>query len=67
MKKNNETSCNCFKWAGGVEGGDGGGNLTDVQGKAIWNCHNESLLYNEHMLIKITKKNKQKEKVRQIQ
>jgi hypothetical protein len=39
-KQNNETSCNYFKW--GREGEIvGGGNLTNVQCKSIWNCHNE--------------------------
>jgi hypothetical protein len=33
-----------------------GGELTNVQCKAIWNCHNESLLYNEYMLIKMKKR-----------
>jgi hypothetical protein len=28
-------------------GADGGDNLTNVQCKPIWNCHNESPLYNE--------------------
>jgi hypothetical protein len=28
--------------------GDGRGNLTNVQYKAIWNWHNESFLYNEY-------------------
>jgi hypothetical protein len=37
---------------GGVEGGDGGGDLTYVQYKAIWNYHSESPLYNEYMPIK---------------
>jgi hypothetical protein len=54
MKQNNETSYNCFKWGReGVEEGDGGGNLTNVQCKAIGNWHNESPLYNEYMLIKM--------------
>jgi hypothetical protein len=38
-------------------GGDEGGNLTNVQCQAIQNCHNESSLYNEYLLIKM-KKNK---------
>jgi hypothetical protein len=33
---NNEISCNCFKW-----NGNSGGDLTNVQRKAIQNCHNE--------------------------
>jgi hypothetical protein len=32
---------------------DSGGDLTNIQCKCIWNCHNESLLYNEYILIKI--------------
>jgi hypothetical protein len=35
--------------------GDDGGNLANVQCKAIQNCHNESPLYNEYMLIKVKK------------
>jgi hypothetical protein len=27
------------------------GDLTNVQYKPIWNCHNESHLYNEYILI----------------
>jgi hypothetical protein len=38
------------------DGGDGWGNLTIVQCKAIGNWHNESPLYNEYMLIKEEKK-----------
>jgi hypothetical protein len=30
-----------------------GGNLTNVQCKAIQNCHNESPLYNEYILLKM--------------
>jgi hypothetical protein len=37
-------------------GEDGGGNLTNVQYDAIWNCHNEFPLYNEYILIKNEKK-----------
>jgi hypothetical protein len=33
-------------------GRDSGGDLTNVQYKPIWNCHKESPLYNEHILIK---------------
>jgi hypothetical protein len=36
----------------GLSMGNGGGDLTNVQCKAIQNCHNESLLYNEYILIK---------------
>jgi hypothetical protein len=46
---------------GVVERGDGGGNLTNVQSKATGNCHSESPLYNEYVLIKI------KEKKRKVQ
>jgi hypothetical protein len=35
----------------GLKGRDGGGNLTNVQCKPIWNSHNELLLYNEYILI----------------
>jgi hypothetical protein len=31
---------------------DGGCDLTNVQCKAIWNCHNGSSLYSEYILIK---------------
>jgi hypothetical protein len=41
---------------GGLRGRDGGGDLTNVQYKPIWNCHYESPLYNEYILIKFTKK-----------
>jgi hypothetical protein len=37
---------------------DGEGDLTNVQYKPIWNCHNESPLYNEYILIKKSKKRK---------
>jgi hypothetical protein len=54
MKENNETSCNCFKLGGEeVKGGGGGEDLTNVQCKLIRNCHNESLLYHENILIKM--------------
>jgi hypothetical protein len=36
--------------------GSGRGDLTNIQCKAILNCHNESPLYNEYMLIKNWKK-----------
>jgi hypothetical protein len=42
-------------WGGGW-GGAGGGNLSNVHCKDIWNCHNVSLPYNEYMLIKMKKK-----------
>jgi hypothetical protein len=52
MKQNYETSCNCFKWCRDrVQWGDGGGELTNVHCKPIWNCHNEFPLYNEYILI----------------
>jgi hypothetical protein len=52
-----KTSTGCFRWhREGVDGeGDSGGYLINVQCKAIQNCHNESLLYNECMLIKMEK------------
>jgi hypothetical protein len=37
-------------------GADGGGDLTNVQCKPIQNCHNESSLYNEYILIKMGEK-----------
>jgi hypothetical protein len=39
----------------GVAGGGGRwrGDLTNVQRKAIQNCHNKSPVYNEYMLIKM--------------
>jgi hypothetical protein len=36
--------------------GDGGDELTNIQYKAIQNCHNKSPLYNEYVLIKMEKK-----------
>jgi hypothetical protein len=36
----------------GLRGRDSRGDLTNVQYKPTWNCHNESPLYNEHTLIK---------------
>jgi hypothetical protein len=36
----------------GLRGRDGGDDLTNVQYKSIWNCHNESPLYNKYILIK---------------
>jgi hypothetical protein len=35
----------------GLRGRDGGGDLTSVQYKPIWNGHKESSLYSEHILI----------------
>jgi hypothetical protein len=48
---NNETSCNYFKW--GREGFWGGGMEGVIQPmyKAIRNCCNESVLYNEYIQI----------------
>jgi hypothetical protein len=37
------------------EAGEGGDNLTNVQCKTIENWHNEFLLYNEYMIIRIKK------------
>jgi hypothetical protein len=44
-----------LKWGGNwIEWeGDGEGNLTNVQCKAIWKHHNESPSDNEYMLIKM--------------
>jgi hypothetical protein len=36
----------------GSRGRYDGADLTNVQYKPIWNCHNKSLLYNEYVLIK---------------
>jgi hypothetical protein len=36
----------------GLRGRVGGDDLTNVQYKLIQNCHNESLLHNEYILIK---------------
>jgi hypothetical protein len=42
-----------FKWEGrGLRGRDDEGNVTNVQYKSNWNCHYESPLYNEYILIK---------------
>jgi hypothetical protein len=41
----------------GLRGRHSESNLTSVQYKPIWNCHNDSPLYNEYILIKkFTKK-----------
>jgi hypothetical protein len=40
----------------GLQEGDGGGDLTNIQCKAIQNCHNDSPPYNEYILIKMGKK-----------
>jgi hypothetical protein len=52
MKQNEETSHNCFKWGGEeVEGERYGGNVNNVQYKPNQNCHYESPLYNEYILV----------------
>jgi hypothetical protein len=33
----------------GLRRRDGGGHLMNVQDQLVWNCHNESPLYNEYM------------------
>jgi hypothetical protein len=44
---------NALSGAGrGYNGRDSGGNLTNVQCKTLWNCHNECPLQNEYILIK---------------
>jgi hypothetical protein len=43
-------------------GEGGGGDLTNVQCKPLHNCHNESPLYNEYILIKMGKKKTTKER-----
>jgi hypothetical protein len=56
MKENYEISCNFFKWGGeGLRGRDNEGITNNVQYKSNWNCHYESPLYNEYILIKIIK------------
>jgi hypothetical protein len=41
-------------WMGRVlKRGDDGNNVNNVQYKSNWNCHCESPLYNEYILIKI--------------
>jgi hypothetical protein len=47
---------------GGASGGACGDHLTNVQPKAIWNCHNESPMNNEYILIKWEKKENNTEK-----
>jgi hypothetical protein len=42
----------------GLMGRDNGGNVYNVQYKSNWNCHYESPLYNEYILIKIYNKYK---------
>jgi hypothetical protein len=37
----------------GSRGGDGGGDLTNVQYKSVWNCHTSCPLYNEYILKKL--------------
>jgi hypothetical protein len=37
----------------------GGGDLTNVLSKSIQNCHNETTLYNEYILIKMKKRDEQ--------
>jgi hypothetical protein len=39
-------------------GGDYGGDLINVLCKPIWNCHSDSSLYYEYILIKMEKKMK---------
>jgi hypothetical protein len=51
---NKETSCNIFKWGvRDLSGSDDLGYVTNVQYKFNQNCHYESPLYNEYILIKI--------------
>jgi hypothetical protein len=40
----------------GLRGRDGGGDLTNVQYKPIWNCHYEFPQYNKYILIKTLNK-----------
>jgi hypothetical protein len=41
---------------GGVYGGDGDGDLINIEYKAVQNYHNKSPLYSEYMLIKMEKR-----------
>jgi hypothetical protein len=43
-----------------LRGRESGSDLTNVQYKPIWNCHNECPLYNEYILIKKEKEKKRK-------
>jgi hypothetical protein len=43
----------------GLRGRDDGGNVNNVQYKSNQNCHYESPLYNEHILIKIYNKKRE--------
>jgi hypothetical protein len=43
-----------------LRGRNNGGSVTNVQNKSNWNCHYESPLYNEYILIKIIVERKQK-------
>jgi hypothetical protein len=55
----NETFCNCFKWDWKrleLTGRNGEDDLTNIQYKPIWNCHNEFPLYNEYKSNKNCKK-----------
>jgi hypothetical protein len=40
----------------GLRGRDDGGIVNNVQYKPNWNCHYQSILYNEYIVIKILKK-----------
>jgi hypothetical protein len=40
-------------------GRNSGGHVINVQYKPIWNCHNEFPLYNEYVLLKNLKRDKQ--------
>jgi hypothetical protein len=56
MKHNKETSWNSFALSGagrGLMDRDNGGDVTNIQYKPNWNCHYESPLYDEYILIKI--------------
>jgi hypothetical protein len=48
---------NLFKWFREAvwRGTDSGSDLTNKQCKPIWNCNNDSPMYNEYTLIKMLK------------
>jgi hypothetical protein len=55
-----KTSCNCSKWGGEKE--RWWGELNNVQYKPIWNCHNESPLYNRYIQEKKEREKGKKER-----
>jgi hypothetical protein len=47
----------------GQRGRDSGDDLTNIQYKSIWNCHNECPLNNEYILIKNNGKMKRSKEI----